>query len=66
MVRPTLLFRSSVKMLEDVPTLVHLAALHQGSWSELREDGFAERLAAVDHEQHRALGAYSTRFEIGQ
>jgi hypothetical protein len=50
----------------DVPALVHLAALDECTLAEDRADRRVERLAAVDHEEYRALGTQVAPFEIGE
>src|ERR1700728_234255 len=54
------------EMVLDVALLVNLASLDERAHSELGADRLRERLTAVDDEEHRAIRADATRFEVGE
>src|SRR5262249_34655365 len=63
---PHVLLHLVREVVLDVPTLVDLAALDHGSCAERDADGLGECPAALDHEEHRAIGPKTACNEIGE
>ena len=54
------------QMLDDIATLVLLAALHERASAEAIDDGTPQGLAAVDHPQPGTVGVQPTIDEVAQ
>ena len=53
-------------MVEDVPGLVRLTALHQGGAAKHGGDRRPQRLGSVEHHQHAPIRAQAAALEVGE